>query len=440
MLKKLLLHLTPLLLAAIPPLGVAAPMQTADLLALYQIALERDPQLAIAAESLNATLELRPQARSALLPKVSVGVDLLYNDSPSNAPGSYTQPLTADITAKQGIYHRDALILKDESEIHIDQANTEYANALQGIIIRIASAYFDLLAAQDNLALAEAEKRAISQQLNQTKQRHQVGLSAITDVHEAQAGYDLVVAQEIAAGSGVDNAREKLREIIAEAPESIMPLGEDIPLVAPEPDNIDNWVKMALEQNLTLLASRKNVEAMRLATSRVAAANAPSVDLIAGYGYNDNLAFDSSNNSNNTTFIGLQMEMPLYTGGYNSSKVREATFMQRQAEERLEQQQRTTIRATRSAFLGVKTGISQVAAQRQALASVKVALSATQAGFEVGTRTTVDLLNSQKELFRVERDLSKARYTYLLATLNLKQAAGTLSEADLHEVNRFLRR
>ncbi|MBF0472106.1 MAG: TolC family outer membrane protein [Gammaproteobacteria bacterium] len=429
MFKKIALTLS--LIAASLPLAA----ESTHLLDIYRLALERDPQLAIAAEGLQAKLELRPQARSALLPTVGLGASLgrqFLCGSNSSSPCNSNYALS--LSLKQGIYHRDAFILADESEVTIRQAESEYAAAAQAVILRVTSAYFDLLAAQDSLTLAEAEKRAISQQLNQTKQRHQVGLSAITDVHEAQAGYDLISAQVIAAKSGVDVAREALYEIIDQSPGSVALLGAEIPLESPDPEDIEAWVEAGLKENLSLQAMRLKSEVMTLTRERVAAGHYPSVDLVANLSRSDS---DMSAESDNGS-VGLQLELPLYTGGYTSSKVREAGYLLAQIQSQLEQQQRATVRAIRSAYLAVTTGISQVLAQKQAVASAKVAMEATQAGFEVGTRTTVDLLNSQKDLFRGERDLAKSRYDYLLATLSLKQAAGSLRGEDLNAINQLL--
>ncbi len=425
-------------LFAVAGLVLPLSVQAANLLDVYQQALESDPQLRAAEAAHRASLEIRPQSRSALLPQVnltatanSIDTDITGQGSSSYDTNGYTLSLV------QSIYHHDYYVQLRQADAGIAQADAELRAAGQSLVLRVAEAYFNLLAAEDSLAFAEAEKRAISQQLRQTKQRFEVGLSAITDVHEAQASYDLVIAQEIAAQNQLEIAREALRELTGLEPDAPAPLSESMALVGPEPADIDQWVETALQQNLGLLATEATVNAAREEVRRLQAGHYPSLDLVASHRYSDTSDAGVLGNENTTNSIGLQLNVPLYSGGRTSATVREAGYRLTQAMEGLDQQRRATVRQTRGAYLGVVAGISQVKALKQSLSSTQTALEATQAGFEVGTRTVVDVLNSQRQVYLARRDYARARYDYLLATLNLKQAAGTLEVADLEQINRW---
>ena len=417
-----------------------------DLLQIYRFAQESDPQLRAAEAGNQAAQEVRAQNRAALLPQLNLSADVTQNKSDimesSNpilpeAEDSYTSN-GYNVSLSQSIYHHEYYVQLRQADARIAQANAEYEGAKQGLILRAAEAYFNLLGAQDSLATAEATKRAISQQLRQTQQRFEVGLSAITDVHEAQAAYDIAVAAELAAQSQVDNARENLREIIGREPVVLAVLKEEVPLLAPEPADIGQWVETAQQQNLSLIAFESAARAAREELNRRQAGHYPTLDLVARHNYSDttDYAFGSERTDNS---IGVQLNLPIYSGGLTTAQTREARALYAQAQEQLEQQRRATVRDTRSAYLGVTTGISQVLARKQALASAQTALEATQAGFEVGTRTIVDVLDAQRVRYTAQSDYLRARYDYLLATLRLKQAAGSLSEADIAQINSWLK-
>ncbi len=425
-----------LLLAAALVLPQAA--LASDLLGVYHQALESDPQLRAAEAAHRAAMEIRPQSRSALLPQVNLSAERNTIDSDITGLGNRNYDTNGyTLSLVQSIYHHDTYVQLRQADAGIAQADAELRAAGHGLILRVAEAYFNLLAAEDNLEFAEAEKRAISQQLRQTKQRFEVGLSAITDVHEAQASHDLAVAQEIAAQNQLEIAREVLRELTGNEPDGTAPLSGEMALVGPEPADIDQWVETALQQNLGLLATEASVNAAREEVKRRQSGHYPSLDLVASRRYSDTRDAPSFGNESTTNTIGLQLNVPLYSGGRTSATVREAGHRLTQALEGLDQQRRATVRQTRSAYLGVIAGISRVKALKQSLSSTQTALEATQAGFEVGTRTVVDVLNSQRLVYLARRDYARARYDYLLATLSLKQAAGTLDVADLESINRW---
>ncbi len=422
----------------------SASSQAEDLLDIYRYAQESDPQLRAAEAGNLAAQQVRVQSRAALLPQLNLGADYTRHETEVQAttfgvPGTSAYNTQGyNVSLRQSIYHHDYYVQLKQADARIVQANAEYESAKQGLILRAAEAYFNLLGAQDSLATAEATKRAISQQLNQTQQRFEVGLSAITDVHEAQAAYDIALAAELAAQSQVDNARENLREIIGRDPMALAELKEEVPLLPPEPQDINQWVETAQQQNLPLLASEAAARAAREEVSRRKAGHYPTLDLVANHAYSDNMEATPVGTERTDTTVGVQLNLPLYSGGLTTAQTREARALYTQAQEALEQQRRATVRESRNAYLGVTTGISQVLARKQALASAQTALEATQAGFEVGTRTIVDVLDSQRLRYTAQSDYLRARYDYLLATLRLKQAAGSLSLADIEKINAWL--
>jgi len=410
----------------------------ADLNSIYQDALLHDSQLQGAKSEMQATFEGRAQIDSAYYPAIAFNANAMKNRNQINSGSANSYNSKGyGITLKQGIYHRDIIVSSEEIESKIKQAQINLKVAEQGLILRVANSYFALLSAQDTLELARAEKRAISQQLKQAKQRFDVGLSAITDVHEAQAGYDMVIAQEISAQTSLDSAKETLREIIGKPVTRVSKLQPNLPMIAPVPANIEHWIKLALDENLSLKAQNKATETAKYGVDKANAGHQPSLDIVGSYDYSDNQG--GSGNEKRSSYIGLKFDLPLYSGGYTSSKGRESNYRYQQAQHVLELQRRITEGKARSSYLGVTSGISQVKAYRQALSSNQTAYKAIQAGFDAGTRTTLDLLNAQREQFRSKRDYARARYDYLLATLKLKEVVGALTESDLTQINNHLK-
>jgi outer membrane protein len=424
----------------------AAFAHGADLWQVYRIAVESDPQLSAAQSAFRAAQEARPQARAGLLPQVSAGAN--WSQSSTNVesvsfPGGETG--TTDfgsngysLTLAQPLFHWDTWVAQDQAQSLVARAEAQYQAAYQGLALRVAQAYFNVLAARDNLEFARAEMKALEQQLRQAEQRFEVGLSAITDVHEARARYDATVAQEIAARNQVDTAREALFEITGTSYDQLAPLQAEMPLVAPEPADIDRWVETAVNQNLQLLAAAAGAQAAGYEVNIRRAGHYPSVDLLASHIYSDASDHPTRGAEQSENALTLNLNIPIYQGGLVSSRVREAAHLHQQAKDQVEQQRRATIRQARDAYLNVAAGISRVRAANQAVASAQTALEATQAGFEVGTRTAVDVLDAQRELFRVRSDYARARYDYILSTLSLKQAAGTLAPEDMQAVNGWL--
>lgn len=424
----------------------SASASAENLMDVYRLAQKNDPQLRAAEAANQAAQATRGQSRAAFLPQIGLTAHYTQNNSDITKVNPASTVTTGKVdyisqgytlSLSQSLYHHEYYVQSRQTDASIAAADAQFEAAKQGTVLRVAQTYFNLLAAQDNLTTAEASKRAISQQLRQTQQRFEVGLSAITDVHEAQAGYDAAVAAELAAQNQLDNAKENLREIVGQEPMALAVLKDEVPLVSPEPANVDEWVSTAQKQNLSLLAAEASSRVAAEGLSLRQAGHFPSLDLVATQNHSDTTDLATGYESDNST-VSLQLNVPIFSGGLTTAQTREARALYNQATEVLEQQRRATIREARSAYLGVVTGISQVQARKQALSSAQTALEATQAGFEVGTRTAVDVLNAQQVRFQAQSEYYKSRYDYILASLQLKQAAGNLSETDLAKINEWL--
>lgn len=415
-----------------------------DLMEIYQLAQQNDPQLQVAREQLNAARESKSLARSQLLPSIGLGAtyDSLRQDLKTslgdsvNKTSSYRESGLA-LNLTQPIFRRDRLLQLEQAGSTIAQAEAEYASAEISLMVRSTTAYFNILSAQDDLRVAKAEREATGRQLEQAQQRFDVGLIAITDVHEAQAAYDAARAAEIAAENSLDNAWEALFEIIGPRPKgSLAKLGEDLPLLQPEPNNLQRWSDTAQEQNFSIIASRANLDRLDKEVEVSRSGHYPTLDLVGGYSMGRSDA-DSATEAD-TARIGLSLQLPLYAGGGVSARTRQSAATFRAAQQGLDQTRRAVNRQVRDAFRGVLSTISQVEAYKAATVSAQSALESTQAGYEVGTRTIVDVLNVQRNLFSSQRDYLNSRYSYIINGLSLKSAAGTLSEEDLQRVNAWL--
>lgn len=414
-----------------------------DLVEVYQLAAENDPQLKAAEAGRMAELEAKPQARALLLPNISANANTTDNWQkrqnsqffPSAEENFNSHGYTLSIT--QPIYHHDYLVGLRQADAQIAKAEADYLAARQDLILRASESYFNVLAAIDALEFARAEKSAVSRQLEQAKQRFEVGLIAITDVHEAQARHDLTVSQEIVAENQLANSREALREVTGQYHIEIAGVADTMPLIKPDPENVEQWLLKAGEYNASLAAARATMDSAREEINRQRAGHYPTLDIVAR---RDNSVSNSSTGSDtDTRSLSLQLNVPLYQGGLVSSKKRAAEYQHDQARYTLEQTRRSVDRQTRDAYLGVIAGIAQVLALKQAVVSNEKALEATDAGFEVGTRTIVDVLVSQQELFRARRDFARSRYDYILNSLRLKQAAGILSPTDVQAIKGWLK-
>ncbi|NKC14449.1 MAG: TolC family outer membrane protein [Gammaproteobacteria bacterium] len=435
------------LLASVLALTTAAT-HAMGLNGIFELALKNDSTYLGAVADNRAAQEFVPQAESQRLPNVSLtgsadGVKRLRTRRSLRSLGNTERAdffFSGDLSLQvsQPIYRKNIVIEIDQADSRTQQANADFAFALQDLIVRVAESYFGVLAAIDSLDFARAEQDAISQQLTQSQQRFEVGLIAVTDVEEARAGFDLAVARVIAAQNNLDSTFESLREIIGRYIRSLDPLGDNVPLVVPEPNDIDSWTQTALEQNWQLEATRLQVATARDEIRRIETGHLPTLDLVGSSAFNVIRGAGTSSNDTWDNSIGFRLNLPLYQGGLVLSRTRESQHRHQSALEAHERQRRATQRLTRGAFRGVLSGISQVKALGQAVRSAESALEAIEAGFQVGTRTSVDVLNAQRELFGASRDFSGARYDYILNILRLKQASGTLSPRDLKEVDAWL--
>ena len=447
-------------LALLPSLAVGA-----DLAEIYQRALRNDPIIREAEANRLAAQEARPQALGLLLPQISAtgGYTRKTDEttqpyvttlSSSNVPlvtySSTTDVRQWNVQLRQTLFRWDQISSLRQADAQVAQAQADYRAAQESVILRTATAYFNVLAARDTLDAADVSREAIGRQLEQAQKRFEVGLIAITDVEEAKAASDQSAASVIEAKRTLAASREKLRELTGDAFDELSRPGDDMPLIAPNPASEDQWVHAALDQNLTLNSSRLAADIARENIAIARAGHMPTLDLVAskngnntgGYQSADGLApqpFVYPANSNfSDKQIGIQLTVPLYSGGATQSKVRQAVYLHRAARERLERTARETERATRDAYLGVISEISRVQALKQALASSNTALKATGAGYEVGTRTAVDVLLARQRLLDAQTNYARARYDYVINVLALEQAAGTLDESRLARVNSWL--
>ena len=416
-----------------------------DLLGALAAAEQSDPTYREAQDQALATAEEIPQARAQLwLPNINFsagvnrveqslagGLNFGNSDSPSYTGKEYR------INLSQPIYHHDRYVVLRQADLRLQQAQYEVLAAQQDLMLRVAERYFNQLAAHDSLVFAGAETESLKSQLDQAQQRFQVGLIAITDVQEAQAGYDRAQASQISAENEVENANEALREVTANYDLQLAPLGENLPLLMPDPLDIEAWTAAALAGNLALRAARVAADIAHEEIRRQYAGHYPSFDIVGGHSFNKQGGrFGSSSVEQND--IGIQVTVPIYAGGQVVSRTRAAEHQSNATLERLEQTQRAVHRETREAYLGVATKISSVKALRQAVVSSQTALESTRAGFEVGTRTAVDVVVAERSLYQAKRDFSRARYDYIVETLRLKKATGSLQPDDLATVNSWL--
>ena len=447
---------------ALPGLAGAA-----SLLEVYQQALQSDPLIHEAEARRMASLELVPQARSSLFPQISAGGSWYegtssnlqqeaIQDGAGNIIGFNTVDAESDFDGfgwnaelRQTLFRWDQWVGLKQANKRVAKAEVDFEAAQQDLIVRVVSRYFEVLAAEDRLTSIHADRQAIARQLEQARQRFDVGLIAITDVQESQAAYDQSVANEIQAKRELATSRYFLREITGEYISTLSAPGDNFPLASPNPADEGSWIDLAMSQNLSLVSSRFDEEIARDEISFRRTGHYPTLDLVANYDTSDtdisslsiggvqvpnpNFPTGSTRDS-----VSVQFSVPLFTGGRTSSRVREAVYLHRASREQLQRVARETERQTRDAYLGVLSEISRVNALGQAVESSRTALEATQAGFDVGTRTIVDVLNSQRALYTAITNYYQSRYTYIGNVLRLKLAAGNLQIQDLEQIDRFL--
>lgn len=427
------------LLASLCLLAVTS-VQGQDLLTVFDLALQQDPALREARQQLESVRESRPQALSLLLPSLSLGGSAGYTDRDivrgSNEGREDFSDYGPSLRLRQPVFRRDLWLQLDQTDNQIAKAEADYANAELALMGRVINVYFDILAKQDDLTVSIAQTEANSRQLEQARQRFDVGLIAITDVHEAQAAYDSARADQIFRENEVDNAWEALFQIVGPYPKEIAKLGEELPLTPPEPANINEWANSAVQQNYAVIAAMNAAEGLRKQIEVTRSGHYPTLELQAAYGIdrtNADLGSDV-----NAREIGLELNVPLYQGGGVTSRVRQAQYDYEAAREVLDRERRSVNADIRNAYRGVISSISRVHALKATMVSSKSALDSTQAGYEVGTRTLVDVLTVQSQMFDATRNYLSSRYQYIINAALLKQRASILSREDIVGINGWL--
>ncbi|PWG64894.1 TolC family outer membrane protein [Sediminicurvatus halobius] len=418
-----------------------------DLLGIYRLARESDPVFQQAIADRRAREEALPQARSALRPDVEAtgGYDWVDSESDPTAGTAFEgsnddtyQELSYGVQLNQPLFRYSAARSVEQADASVEQAQADFAFAEQELVLRVAERYFAVLDARERVEASRANLEAIERQLEQARERFEVGVVARTDVEEAQAQFDLASAELLQAEDDLQTEREQLRELTDRPPEALAQVREGVRLDRPQPDDPDAWRRRAEEQNWQLTSARRAAEAAMVGIDVERGGHYPTVDLVAAYQGGEQFDRNGRDISSDELRLGVQLTVPLYQGGEVSSRVREAQFRYTEARELLEETRRTVRRNAADAYRGVVTALQRVRALDQARTSTRAALDATEAGFEVGTRTIVDVLNAQREVFNAERDYQQARHAYLLNTLRLQQAAGLLAEDDIIRINRLL--
>ncbi|MHC8441728.1 MAG: TolC family outer membrane protein [Candidatus Eutrophobiaceae bacterium] len=416
---------------------------SAGLVEIYQQALENDAQHQQGIDRLRAALEQIPQARAKLLPDLSLNAFTKSRDQRLSTDGfGRSGEIDANIHGyqlklSQPLFNLPSWLGLDIADERVARAQVEYQNVLQDLALRIGEGYFNVLAALESLKFAHAEKRSLSEQLFKAKQEFEVGATAITDVHEVQAGYDRALAAEIKAANELENTNEALYEMLGHYPRSFALLQEEIPLSLPAPENIISWTITAMQYNLEVRLAQHDLELAKQKTGLINAEHYPSVNMFSESLYNRSQGQFGKSDVYNLDF-GVEFSVPLYQGGSVSSRYREALEEQNRSKNFLEQKRREARRTARQAYLGVVSGISQVRALKQALISSESALFATRKGFEIGTRTAIDVVMAENNTSLARRNHAQARYKYLIDRLKLKRASGKLALSDLQEINNWL--
>ncbi|MEZ9775733.1 outer membrane channel protein TolC [Vibrio sp. 10N.261.54.A5] len=436
--KKLL----PLFISA--AIGNLSSSAFADTLAeVYDQAKQNDPQLLRSAAQRDAAFEAVTSSRSSLLPQINLTANYDINRGDRDTSGVGNSSIDnntwgAAIGFSQELYQRSSWITLDTAEKTARQSDSAYAAEQQALILRVATAYFEVLRAQDNLEFVRAEKAAVARQLEQTKQRFEVGLSAITDVHDAQAQYDGVLADEVLAENDLTNSYEGLREITGQEHSNLSILDTDRFSASKSSESAVALVEQAEQKNLSLLAARISQDVAKDNISLASSGHLPSLTLDGSYAVSDQSNSTQDYDQDNLN-IGLNLVVPLYTGGNTTSLTKQAEYNYVAASEDLEATYRSVVKDVRAFNNNISASIGALRAYEQSVVSAQSALEATEAGFDVGTRTIVDVLDSTRRLYDANKNLSDARYNYILSVLQLRQAVGTLSEQDIVDVNAGLK-
>jgi len=429
-------------LALVALLGWSQTVSAQDLVTVYKLALENDAELQIAEADYLSAIQAVPFARAGSRPQISLNANAAASEVDNSESGSSSETNTGySLNLTQSLYDNVVTGNINAAEATSAAQLARVQAARQTLVLRVARTYFGILAAHDNVEFTFAERTAIARQLEQAEKRFEVGLIAITDVHEAQARFDTSDAQAILAENLLENAYQALVVITGQDNiGELARLSDELKLEVPQPTGSEAWVKLALEFNRDLLAAQQNLNAARFEREKNARRGYPTLDFVARYSDSDFNSDDDfrDDSSQEDVTVGLELEIPLYTGGRISSEQARSESEYSSAQNAVLLQNRLATQQARTAYLDVVSGISSVKAFKQALASTKIALEATQAGFDVGTRTSVDVLIAVRETFRAQLEYAASRYEFIINSLKLRQAAGILQEDNLVEIDRWL--
>ena len=421
----------------------AAGAQAQNLVELYESARSFDASYLSARSQFDANLARAEQARAGILPQAGLSAGANWGNVDTAGMGSSRSVNNQNVTlsASQPLYRPANTLAYQQGQLSVDVARAQLEAAEQDLVLRTTSAYFDVLAAIDTLAFVQAQKSAVSEQLASAKRNFEVGTTTITDSREAQARFDLVLAQEIAAENDLRVKRLALDQLVGKNGVTPRPLAVPVALPAISPADPEAWVDRAETAHPTILQATRGLEIAKLETRKAEAGHKPTLDLVGQYqvARGPSTTFPTAGNvRTNTASVGVQFNMPLFAGYAIQNRVKETLALEEKARTDLEAARRGVTQATRSAYFGVLSGQGQVKALEAAEASSQSALEANQLGYQVGVRINIDVLNAQSQLFQTKRDLAQARYNVLLGQLRLKQASGQLTPADLQAINALL--
>lgn len=427
---------------ALGAIFATAPAFAADLLQVYHDAQANDAQYAAARATLDAGREKLPQGLAGLLPTIGVAASTTWNQNTYNSVDRSFNSNGYTVSLTQPLFRWQNFVQYGQAELQVAQAEANFAQARQDLIVRVAQAYFDVLYAQENLTAVRANKEAIAQQLEQAKKNFEVGTATITDSHEAQSRFDLASAQEIAAESDLDVKRYTLANIVGKNPGELNRLRADASPSLPKPAAMQPWVDAAERDSFTVQAQQAAAEVAAREVERSRAGHLPTLDLVGSYGDSNagKTQFGDVRYESTARAIGVQLNIPIFQGGMVNSKTREAAANREAANAALDGARRSATLLARQSYLGVVNGVAQVRALEAALVSSNSALESNKLGYEVGVRINIDVLNAEQQVYSTRRDLARARFDTLLAQLRLKGAVGTLGEDDLQQVNALFER
>lgn len=405
-----------------------------DLQETFALAQQNDSTIKTAEYDYDSAIQRLPLARSSFRPQLNAAFDYELTDQ-NNDDFKTFKSSSLSLSLRQSIFNRENSAIVDQARLGVKQAEAQLFAQQQNLILRTANTYFDVLRAQVEVQFSRSELEAIARQKEQAERRFDVGLVPVTDVRSAQAQYDLAIAAEIAANNNLQNALEAMQVLTGSSVSNLAPLAADLPLVAPDPANVEDWVKLASDQNLDLVAARLAAQTAQAGVASVRGSRYPTLDLV---GFAQTSESERPGPEPELGQIKLEVRMPIYTGGRISAQVRQAKADSDSAQQAMLSRERTTAQQTRNAFRGVTGSIARANALRQALVSTRKSSEATEAGFRAGTRTSVEVLRALRDVFRAESDYAGARYDYIINYLSLKASAGTLSQDDLTPINNFL--